>query len=73
MFGNEQLTTELHLRFISLDRPGMGLSDFQPARRFGDWPADVIALADRLDIGRFAVLGLFGWRPLRCCVCPHRT
>jgi pimeloyl-ACP methyl ester carboxylesterase len=63
MFGTAQLATELHLRVIAMDRPGMGLSDFQPARRLGDWPTDVVALADRLNISRFAVLGYSGGGP----------
>jgi pimeloyl-ACP methyl ester carboxylesterase len=40
MFGGEQLATQLHLRVISMDRPGMGLSDFQAGRRLGNWPKD---------------------------------
>ena len=41
----------------SPDRPGIGLSTFQPGRRLLDWPADVAALADALGIDRFAVMG----------------
>jgi pimeloyl-ACP methyl ester carboxylesterase len=48
MLGSEQLATQLHLRVISMDRPWMGLSDFQASRRLGDWPTDVVALADEL-------------------------
>lgn len=56
LFGNEQLLQSLDVRLLALDRPGMGLSDFQPGRRFLDWPKDVLALADHLNIERFAVL-----------------
>jgi pimeloyl-ACP methyl ester carboxylesterase len=63
MFGGEQLATHLQLRVISMDRPGMGLSDFQPGRRLSDWPADVTALADGLDIDHFAVLAFSGGGP----------
>lgn len=45
------------VRLVSPDRPGMGLSTFQPGRRLLDWPADVVHLADTLGIGRFAVMG----------------
>lgn len=45
------------VRLIGLDRPGFGASDFQPGRRYDDWPADVATLADELGIGRFGVLG----------------
>jgi len=51
------------VRLISPDRPGMGLSDFQPGRRILDWPNDVGELADELGIERFAVLGASGGGP----------
>ncbi len=50
-------------RVIAADRPGMGLSDFQPGRRFLDWPDDVIALADKLGVEKFAVWGTSGGSP----------
>jgi pimeloyl-ACP methyl ester carboxylesterase len=46
-----------HVRVITADRPGMGKSEPQPGHRMGDWPADVVALADALDLGRFGVVG----------------
>ena len=61
--GNEGLPERLGVRVIVADRPGMGLSSFQPGRRIGDWPADVAALADALGIERFAVLGYSGGGP----------
>jgi len=63
MFGGEQLASHLHLRVISIDRPGMGLSDFQAGRRLSDWPADVVELADGLGIDHFAVLAFSGGGP----------
>jgi pimeloyl-ACP methyl ester carboxylesterase len=45
------------VRLLAPDRPGMGLSTFQPGRRLVDWPADVEHLADALDLHRFAVMG----------------
>ena len=45
------------MRLVTVDRPGHGLSDFQSKRRLWDWPTDVVALADHLDIERFAVSG----------------
>ena len=45
------------LRLIGVDRPGFGLSDYQRRRRLLDWPRDVAALADALNLERFAVLG----------------
>ena len=47
----------LGVRIVSPDRPGMGRSTFQPDRRLLDWPDDVAALTDALDIDRFAVMG----------------
>ncbi len=51
------------LRLIAPDRPGYGLSDFQPGRTLADWPDDVLALADALGITRFAVAGVSGGGP----------
>ncbi len=45
------------VRLVSPDRPGMGLSTYQPGRRLTDWPADVEHLTQALDIERFAVMG----------------
>lgn len=45
------------LRLVSVDRPGFGRSDPKRGRRAADWPADVVELADRLEIDGFAVLG----------------
>jgi pimeloyl-ACP methyl ester carboxylesterase len=45
------------VRLIGVDRPGFGASNFQPGRRYDDWPADFATVADELGIGRFAVLG----------------
>jgi pimeloyl-ACP methyl ester carboxylesterase len=57
------------LRIIGVDRPGLGLSDFQPGRRLSDWPADVRALLDHLGLERVGVLGVSAGGPyvLSCC------
>jgi pimeloyl-ACP methyl ester carboxylesterase len=46
------------VRLLLPDRPGFGQSDPRPGRRLLDWPGDVAALADALDIDRFAVFGV---------------
>jgi len=46
-----------HIRIIAPDRPGIGRSDPKPGRRLLDWPADVLALADRLGLDQFDVVG----------------
>jgi pimeloyl-ACP methyl ester carboxylesterase len=53
----DELTAKTGVRLITVDRPGLGGSDFQPGRRLSDWPADVSALADSLVLQRFAVCG----------------
>jgi pimeloyl-ACP methyl ester carboxylesterase len=51
------------VRLISVDRPGIGLSDRHPRRRLLDWPTDVAQLADQLGVDRFAVIGWSGGGP----------
>lgn len=51
------------VRVISPDRPGIGLSTFQPGRKLLDWPRDVSELAHALGIERFAVSGVSGGGP----------
>jgi pimeloyl-ACP methyl ester carboxylesterase len=51
------------VRLIALDRPGMGLSDYQPRRTLVDWPDDVLQVAMALGLERFAVLGISGGGP----------
>ena len=48
------------LRIIAPDRPGMGLSDFQPGRGFSTWAEDLVCLADHLGLRRFGLLGNSG-------------
>jgi len=45
------------LRLIVPDRPGHGLSDFQPDRTVSDWPDDIVQLADCLEVEHFSMLG----------------
>jgi pimeloyl-ACP methyl ester carboxylesterase len=45
------------VRLIAPDRPGVGGSTRFPDRALADWPADVAALADALEVERYAVLG----------------
>lgn len=51
------------VRLIVIDRPGCGLSTFQPDRRVTDLAADVSALADHLLLQRYAVAGISGGGP----------
>lgn len=56
LYIDEELLLRLDIRLIAVDRPGMGMSDFQRKRRILDWPKDVVALADHLMIERFGIL-----------------
>lgn len=56
LFVKDDSLQALNVRLIVVDRPGIGLSDFQADRRLLDWPRDVLALADHLKIERFAIL-----------------
>lgn len=51
------------IRWISVDKPGYGLSDYQRGRTLLDWPGDVGALAGHLGLDRFAVAGESGGGP----------
>jgi pimeloyl-ACP methyl ester carboxylesterase len=51
------------VRLILVDRPGYGVSDFQPGRTLLDWPKDVSELTDGLGIERFAIFGMSGGGP----------
>jgi pimeloyl-ACP methyl ester carboxylesterase len=51
------------VRIISVDRPGIGKSSPSSRRTLLDWPSDIAALADRLGIQRFGVLGWSGGGP----------
>ena len=57
---DDSIATSLGVQVITVDRPGIGLSDPKPGRTLLDWPNDVVALADALGIEQFAVLGWSG-------------
>lgn len=58
-----QAAARAGLDLVAVDRPGIGLSDFQKHRALADWPADVAALADHLAFDQFALLGWSGGSP----------
>ncbi len=59
------------VRLVSPDRPGIGLSTYQPGRRLLDWPTDVEQLTRALGIERFAVMGWSSGGPY-AAVCAAR-
>jgi len=60
MFAGAAVAQRVGVRLIAVDRPGCGMSDFQPGRRITDWPADVATFADGIGLSEFAVLGWSG-------------
>jgi len=58
-----QLTQNNKLRLIGIDRPGYGLSAFKDRTRLRDFAPDVNALADHLNLDKFAVLSWSGGGP----------
>lgn len=57
------ITSRVGIHLICVDRPGYGLSTFQPGRRILDWPGDILQLADSLGLDKFAVAGHSGGGP----------
>lgn len=50
-------------RIIVPDRPGIGLSDFNPKRKLLDGADDIAFLADHLGIQKFGLMGISGGGP----------
>ncbi|KAI1120224.1 alpha/beta hydrolase [Nemania abortiva] len=61
--GILELVNRPDLRIIAPERPGFGLSTFNPRHRVTGWPDDIRALADHLGLARFAILGGSGGAP----------
>ena len=55
---DESIALRLGLRVITPDRPGYGLSDFNPKRTIANTPDDFIELMDALGVDQFAVMGV---------------
>lgn len=51
------------LRIVAPDRPGIGLSDFQPKRTLLDWPDTLEQLAAHVKAEKFHVMGWSGGGP----------
>ncbi|KAJ5155503.1 hypothetical protein N7492_008306 [Penicillium capsulatum] len=69
--GIDDTARRHNLRIITPDRNGFGLTTFDPSRRIVDWPGDVRALVQHLNIKRFAVLGGSGGSPY-ALACAYR-
>lgn len=60
----------LSVRVVALNRPGYGPSTFKELSGFSEWSSDVSEAADKLGIGRFAVIGGSGGCPF-ALACGH--
>lgn len=66
----EDKLEDLNVHLIAIDRPGMGLSDYQENRTILDFPEDVQELAECLGLGNYGVLGVSGGGPYSiACAC----
>jgi pimeloyl-ACP methyl ester carboxylesterase len=66
------------IRLVAVERPGIGLSDYQSGRRILGWPADVAHFADALGYSgtAFGIVGMSGGAAyaLSCLKCiPERV
>jgi pimeloyl-ACP methyl ester carboxylesterase len=59
------------VRVICTDRPGHGLSDFQPDRKLIDWPNDIRQLTEYLSIETFYTIGYSHGGPYVLACCSH--
>ncbi len=66
----DQLGKGRGIRVIAPDRPGIGLSEFQPNRTLLDWPPIVAELAAHLGWEKFHLLGVSGGGPY-VLACAH--
>ncbi len=74
--GDQLMLEEIGVKFIAIDRPGHGMSDFKKHRTLIDWPKDVALLADHLSLDKFYVEGWSagGAYALACaCMLPKRV
>jgi pimeloyl-ACP methyl ester carboxylesterase len=59
----ESIPESMNVRLIAIDRPGYGLSDFQPNRTMLDWPENIAEISDQFGIAQFRIVGFSGGGP----------
>ena len=59
----DDLGKKLNARIFGVDRPGMGLSTFQPNRKILDWPSDFRHLTNHLGLTEYRAVGSSGGTP----------
>lgn len=65
---DEGIAYSLGIRIITPDRPGYGLSDYQPERTLLHMPGDIAQLADHLNLAEFAVFGVSAGGPYAAAI-----
>jgi pimeloyl-ACP methyl ester carboxylesterase len=63
LFEFNEIGTVCNTRIIGIDRPGIGISEFQTDRRLIDWPTIVLSVADKFEFKKFSILGISGGGP----------
>lgn len=64
----DEAASEVGVRLIAIDRPGMGISNLSTYARVTDFADTVAAIADRFHMDRFAVLGASAGGPFALAV-----
>lgn len=59
----DKAATDFGIHVVAPDRPGFGLSPFQPGRKISDWPATIAELAGELGWNRFSIFAVSGGTP----------
>lgn len=67
----DRIGKEIHVRIVSPDRPGYGLSDFKNDRTLLEYADDIVELANQLNLKKFAVVGVSGGGPY-AAVCAYK-
>lgn len=58
--SDQALAEKLNIRWIGIDRPGLGLSTFQPGRTNLGWVDDMKCLIQHLQLKQYRILGVSG-------------
>jgi len=73
---DNSILLSLNARIITIDRPGYGLSDYQPHRKLLDFAQDVVELVDTLGVKHFPIMGFSAGGPYAVACAykiPHRV
>ena len=61
--SDQALAEKLNIRWIGIDRPGMGLSTFQPDRTILGWVDDLQCLINHLKLDKYRIFSASGGSP----------